>query len=107
MSLDVQDKKWIKNEITESHKQIQRDADCRLGVVLEKMEDDYQLMRELIETRPTREEMHVAIRTAIQQETPQIVREVMREEILPHIVELRDIAENYGVRITNLETSHK
>jgi hypothetical protein len=70
MSLDTHDKKYIHNEITSeirkaldkafaaNNKVIFKEMDRRTGIILDAFRHETKLMAELINTRPSREEMN-------------------------------------------------
>lgn len=92
MSLTMTDKKWIDSRIGRSLKSSEKRMQRYVGIVLEQMKHDFALTRELIETRPTREE----------------VREIVREEIHlsvdPTLAALNEITRNHEQRISHLES---
>ena len=94
--LDVSDKKYIdvtiNTAIDRSHKKFQEDTERYLGTLMEKTQHEMGLMREFMSSYPTKDD----VREMIQEETPIIVRKVIREEIAP-------IMRDYGGRIRKLE----
>jgi len=57
MALDTQDKKFITNAIVRAQKDSYNEFERRTGVILEEFQSRLQLVTELIELRPTREEV--------------------------------------------------
>jgi len=72
----------LNRAIDKSHKRFQKDTERYMGILTEKYLHEVGLTRELIETRPTRDE----VRGMIREETQPIRQEIAiyKEELVEH-----------------------